>query len=132
MEKQTLPPIATLTLNPCLDVSYEFESLVPDQKVRAAEEGRRLQRGGVTYVCVPLSGEGAILVGPEKAYHAAEPPRYRYVPPWGRGMPWSAGWSLPLPGTRPRPTPCAWRFAVAAARPKNPAQGSLPARIYSA
>ncbi len=29
------PPIATLTLNPCLDVSYEFPTLVPDQKVRA-------------------------------------------------------------------------------------------------
>ena len=46
---------------------------MPDQKVRAAEEGRRLQQQGVTYVCVSLGGEGAILVGPEKAYHAAAP-----------------------------------------------------------
>jgi 6-phosphofructokinase 2 len=27
----------------------------------------------VTYVCVSLGGDGAILVGPEKAYHATAP-----------------------------------------------------------
>ena len=35
MDKQAPLPIAILTLSPCLDVSYEFSSLVPDQKVRA-------------------------------------------------------------------------------------------------
>jgi 6-phosphofructokinase 2 len=35
MDKQAPLPIATLTLNPCLDVSYELSSLMPDQKVRA-------------------------------------------------------------------------------------------------
>jgi hypothetical protein len=44
MDKQSLPPIATLTLNPCLDVSYEFESLVSDQKVRA--DHTRFDAGG--------------------------------------------------------------------------------------
>ncbi len=36
--------VATLTLNPCLDVSYEFPTLVPDQKVRA--EHTRFDPGG--------------------------------------------------------------------------------------
>lgn len=35
MKTESHLPIATLTLNPCLDVSYEFRSLVPDQKVHA-------------------------------------------------------------------------------------------------
>ncbi|QDT93605.1 1-phosphofructokinase family hexose kinase [Gimesia algae] len=37
------------------------------------EEARRLQRKGVTYVCVSLGGEGAVLVGPENAHHATAP-----------------------------------------------------------
>ncbi len=37
-------PIATLTLNPCLDVSYEFLSLVADQKVHA--DHNRFDPGG--------------------------------------------------------------------------------------
>ncbi|QDU74571.1 6-phosphofructokinase isozyme 2 [Bremerella volcania] len=37
------------------------------------EEARKLQRKGVTYVCVSLGGEGAVLVGPENAYHATAP-----------------------------------------------------------
>ncbi len=36
--------VATLTLNPCLDVSYEFPTLVPDQKVRA--DHTRFDPGG--------------------------------------------------------------------------------------
>ncbi len=74
MEKQALPPIATLTFNPCLDVSYEFESLVPDQKVRAdhtrfdpggngVNVGRALKRLGLpaTNFCI-LAGEIGVLV----------------------------------------------------------------------
>lgn len=40
------PPaaVATLTLNPCLDVSYEFDRLVPDQKVHA--DHTRFDPGG--------------------------------------------------------------------------------------
>jgi len=36
--------VATLTLNPCLDVSYEFPTLIPDQKVRA--DHTRFDPGG--------------------------------------------------------------------------------------
>ena len=38
------PAIATLTLNPCLDVSYEFDRLVADQKVHA--DHTRFDPGG--------------------------------------------------------------------------------------
>ncbi len=38
-----------------------------------AEEARKLQRSGITYVCVSLGEEGAILVGPEGSYHAKAP-----------------------------------------------------------
>ncbi len=67
-------PIATLTLNPCLDVSYEFPTLVPDQKVRADHTrfdpggnginvGRALKRLGVPATnCVLLGGEIGLLV----------------------------------------------------------------------
>ena len=55
---------------------YELEMLcgrsLPTLEA-VAEEARHLQRGGVTHVCVSLGGEGAILVGPEKAYHATAP-----------------------------------------------------------
>ena len=55
---------------------YELEMLcgrsLPTLEA-VAEEARRLQRGGVTHVCVSLGGEGAIMVGPEKAYHATAP-----------------------------------------------------------
>lgn len=81
MEKQTLPPIATLTLNPCLDVSYEFESLVPDQKVRAdhtrfdpggngVNVGRALKELGLPATnCCLLAGEIGILVERLLGYH---------------------------------------------------------------
>ena len=36
--------VTTLTLNPCLDVSYEFPTLIPDQKVRA--DHTRFDPGG--------------------------------------------------------------------------------------
>jgi hypothetical protein len=39
--------MATLTLNPCLDVSYEFSRLMPDQKVRANHT--RFDPGSFTY-----------------------------------------------------------------------------------
>jgi 6-phosphofructokinase 2 len=67
-------PIAILTLNPCLDVSYEFPSLVPDQKVRADHTrfdpggnginvGRALKRLGLTATtCCILGGEVGNLV----------------------------------------------------------------------
>ncbi|GAB4288427.1 MAG: 1-phosphofructokinase [Methylophaga sp.] len=35
-----------------------------------AESAREIQRGGVNYVCVSLSHEGAILVGPNNSYYA--------------------------------------------------------------
>jgi len=66
--------IATLTLNPCLDVSYEFPTLVPDQKVRADHTrfdpggnginvGRALKRLGVPAVNFALlAGEIGLLV----------------------------------------------------------------------
>jgi len=44
MNTETTVPIATLTLNPCLDVSYEFRSLVADQKVYA--DHNRFDPGG--------------------------------------------------------------------------------------
>ncbi|NPA92331.1 MAG: 1-phosphofructokinase family hexose kinase [Chloroflexi bacterium] len=66
--------IATLTLNPCLDVSYEFPTLVPDQKVHAEHTrfdpggnginvGRALKRLGVpaTNLAI-LAGEIGLLV----------------------------------------------------------------------
>uniref|UniRef100_A0A7C3QYB5 1-phosphofructokinase family hexose kinase n=1 Tax=Leptospirillum ferriphilum TaxID=178606 RepID=A0A7C3QYB5_9BACT len=39
-----------------------------------AEEARILQRGGISYVCVSLGEEGAILVGPEGSFFAKAPP----------------------------------------------------------
>ncbi|MGD8474279.1 MAG: 1-phosphofructokinase family hexose kinase [Anaerolineae bacterium] len=55
---------------------YELETLcgrkLPTLEA-VAKEARRLQEGGVTYVCVSLGGEGAVLVGPERAYHATVP-----------------------------------------------------------
>jgi len=74
MDKQAPLPIATLTLNPCLDVSYEFSSLVPDQKVRAdhtrfdpggngTNVGRALKQLGLPAInCCILAGEIGILV----------------------------------------------------------------------
>jgi hypothetical protein len=47
MDKQAPLPMATLTLNPCLDVSYEFSRLMPDQKVRANHT--RFDPGSFTY-----------------------------------------------------------------------------------
>ncbi len=71
---QALPAIATLTLNPCLDVSYEFPRLVADQKVHADHTrfdpggdginvGRALKKLGVTATnhCL-LAGELGALV----------------------------------------------------------------------
>jgi len=37
------------------------------------QEARRIQQSGVTYVCVSLGGDGAILVGPENSYRANSP-----------------------------------------------------------
>lgn len=55
---------------------YELETLcgrrLPSLKA-VAQEARRLQEEGVTHVCVSLGGEGAILVGPGKTYHATAP-----------------------------------------------------------
>ena len=71
---ETTCPISVLTLNPCLDVSYEFQSLVPDQKVRADHTrfdpggnglniGRSLKRLDVTAAnCTLLAGEVGLLV----------------------------------------------------------------------
>lgn len=39
-----------------------------------AEEARVLQRKGITYVCVSLGAEGAILVGPDGSFLAKAPP----------------------------------------------------------
>jgi len=73
-QSQATLPIATLTLNPCLDVSDEFSTLVPDQKVRADHTrfdpggnginvGRALKRLGVPATnCVLLGGEIGLLV----------------------------------------------------------------------
>ena len=55
---------------------YELEMLCGHQLPTleaVAKEARRLQEGGVSYVCVSLGGEGAVLVGPENAYHATAP-----------------------------------------------------------
>ncbi len=55
---------------------YELESLLGcsfDNIETAASEARKIQRGGVEYVCVSLDGEGALLVGPDNSYHAAAP-----------------------------------------------------------
>ncbi|MGC9127558.1 MAG: 1-phosphofructokinase family hexose kinase [Acidithiobacillus sp.] len=38
-----------------------------------AQEGRRLQRQGVEYVCVSLGGDGALLVGPTGSFYARAP-----------------------------------------------------------
>ena len=39
-----MPPIVTLTLNPCVDVSYDIPQLIEDQKVHAT--ATRLDPGG--------------------------------------------------------------------------------------
>ncbi len=66
--------IATLTLNPCLDVSYEFPTLIPDQKVHAKHTrfdpggnginvGRALKRLGIRASNFALiGGEIGLLV----------------------------------------------------------------------
>jgi len=73
-KRNPVPPIATLTLNPCLDVSYEFPALIPDQKVRADHNrydpggnglnvGRALKRLSVhANNCTLLGGEIGLLV----------------------------------------------------------------------
>lgn len=38
-----------------------------------AQEARAIQREGVTYVCVSLGGDGALLVGPEGSYFSKAP-----------------------------------------------------------
>jgi len=38
-----------------------------------ASEARKLQRGGVEYVCVSMDGDGALLVGPDNSHYAAAP-----------------------------------------------------------
>jgi len=38
-----------------------------------AEEARKLQKAGVSYVCVSLGGEGAVLVDKDNSYHAPAP-----------------------------------------------------------
>ena len=74
MPQDTAWHVATLTLNPCLDVSYEFPTLIPDQKVRAEHTrfdpggnginvGRALKRLGVPATnLVLLGGEIGLLV----------------------------------------------------------------------
>jgi 6-phosphofructokinase 2 len=74
VDEPSLPPIATLTLNPCLDVSYEFSSLVADQKVHVEHTrfdpggngvnvGRALKRLGLEATnCCLLAGEIGHLV----------------------------------------------------------------------
>jgi len=42
--EHALPPIVTLTLNPCVDVSYDVDQLVEDQKIHA--NANRLDPGG--------------------------------------------------------------------------------------
>ena len=60
------PPIAVLTLNPSLDVSYEVPQLIPDQKSRATDTrydpggngvnvGRTLRTLGVRAACFTRS-----------------------------------------------------------------------------
>ena len=44
-----------------------------DSLEQVAEEARRLQRQGVTYVCVSLGGDGALLVGPDNSHYARAP-----------------------------------------------------------
>lgn len=55
---------------------YELETLLGhklDSIEEVAIEARKLQRSGVSYVCVSLGAEGAILCGPDNCYHAAAP-----------------------------------------------------------
>lgn len=73
-DRSHIPPVATFTLNPCLDVSYEFSSLIPDQQVRPAHNrydsggnglnvGRALKRLSLSASnCVLLGGEIGMLV----------------------------------------------------------------------
>jgi 6-phosphofructokinase 2 len=56
---------------------YELSLLLGREIPRiedVAQEARILQKGGVTYVCVSLGEEGAILVGPEGSFLAKSPP----------------------------------------------------------
>lgn len=56
---------------------YELEqycgAALPTLEAVAAE-ARRLQRGGIDYVCVSLAQEGALLCGPDNTWHAPAPP----------------------------------------------------------
>ena len=55
---------------------YELETLLGqtfDSLEDIAHAARKIQRGGVDYVCVSLDGNGALLVGPDNSYHAAAP-----------------------------------------------------------
>jgi len=52
---------------------YELESIIKRELPTiqdVANEARRLQKQGITYVCVSLGDEGAVLVGPENSYYA--------------------------------------------------------------
>lgn len=56
---------------------YELSLILDREMPRiedVAEEARMIQRGGITYVCVSLGSEGAILVGPEGSFLAKAPP----------------------------------------------------------
>jgi 6-phosphofructokinase 2 len=37
------------------------------------EEARRIQEAGVTYVCVSLGADGAVILGPDHCYRASSP-----------------------------------------------------------
>lgn len=52
---------------------YELETIINRQLPtinNVANEARRIQKQGITYVCVSLGDEGAILVGPDNSYYA--------------------------------------------------------------
>lgn len=55
---------------------YELETLLGrrlDSVDEVVAEARRLQQGGVQYVCVSLGAEGAVLCGPNGCHHALAP-----------------------------------------------------------
>lgn len=52
---------------------YELETLLHSQLPTlesVAHTGRRIQQQGVNYVCVSLSEQGALLIGPDNSYYA--------------------------------------------------------------
>lgn len=52
---------------------YELETIIKRELPTihdVAIEARHLQRQGITYVCVSLGDEGAVLVSPDNSYHA--------------------------------------------------------------